>query len=105
VTVRLADFSRLGLHPQLTQPSARVEISACLGGAMDQIEIALAIALAMAIGFAGGYALRSMMSARRRRRFQRKRREEELRAVEAGRAQAMKDRETQELIPMFLARF
>lgn len=101
--VRLADFSRLGLHPQLTQPSARVEISACLGGAMDQIEIALAIALA--IGFAGGYALRSMMSARRRRRFQRQRREEELRAVEAGRAQAMKDRETQELIPMFLARF
>jgi hypothetical protein len=103
VTVRLADFSRLGLHPQLTQPSARVEISACLGGAMDQIEIALAIALA--IGFAGGYALRSMMSARRRRRFQRQRREEELRAVEAGRAQAMKDKETQELIPMFLARF
>jgi hypothetical protein len=27
---------------------------------MDQIEIALAIALAMAIGFAGGYALRSI---------------------------------------------
>jgi hypothetical protein len=58
---------------------------------MDQVEIALAIALALVVGFAGGYAVRSAISARRRRKFQRLRRADALRAIEADKALAVKN--------------
>jgi hypothetical protein len=57
---------------------------------MDQIEIALAVV----IGFAGGYALRSAISAGRRRKFYRLRRADALRAFEAARVFATEDSNT-----------
>jgi hypothetical protein len=61
---------------------------------MDQIETALAIALALVVGFAGGYALRSAISARRRRRVYQLRRANALREIEVARAFATRDADT-----------
>jgi hypothetical protein len=58
---------------------------------MDQIEIALALA----IGFAGGYGLRSVISAVRRRRAYQLRRANALRSVAAARLFANRDSNTQ----------
>jgi hypothetical protein len=66
---------------------------------MDQIEIALALA----IGFAGGYAVRSAISARRRRIFYRLRQAEALRAIEDGKALALKHGDGQAQIAITLA--
>jgi len=52
------------------------------------------IAIALVVGFAGGYALRSAISARRRRRVYQQRRENALREIEAARAFATRDADT-----------
>lgn len=52
------------------------------------------IALALVIGFAGGYALRSQISALRRRRVYRLRRENARREIEAARFFATREDET-----------
>jgi hypothetical protein len=63
---------------------------------MDQFEIALA----SAIGFAGGYALRSAISAVRRRRAYQLRRANALRSVAAARIFANSDTQTATAIPL-----
>ena len=68
---------------------------------MDQSEIALAVTLALIIGFAGGYAVRSAISARRRQRFQRLRRADAFLVVEAGKARTMRNEYDQ--LPITLA--
>lgn len=60
------------------------------GKRMYEIEIAIALL----IGFAGGYALRSAISARRRRRVYRLRRENALRENQAARVFATRDADT-----------
>jgi len=90
---RMLMHSSSGLIGSLSQVFSRRFLDHRFLGGKRMYEIE--IALSLVIGFAGGYALRSAISARRRRRVYQLRREYALREIEVARVLATENADTQ----------